>query len=477
MKRLMGRKRKLITGWRLFFLAVLAVASLWFVEDRFVSSAAARAFYPADTYCMVSSWDFPKAWAAFHRSDVFQRMKKDWPRPYGGWELATRLSTGIRPDPNRWTLWMGRRTVFAYAPEGVGITSYPGHLTRIVDALRRVLRYGPDDKGIATYREYNYAWRDGYLIASKSRAYVEAALAETNAPLLHTDSDALFTVQWEGEHPGYINFQNGSGAPVSGQMEFTTSDGERALTLPQAWPSTPLLSLTARKPDDIAALLAAAEGLVKDSSAYPQFRARAVDSIASWGLNAPRAGWAEGSDHLSLAVMDINAEQALPLPDLAVALRYPDISPETSPFAEFTAGRETIPFEWSGNTGVLLPLLGTEWSPCVVRTQHDWIVTSREALMAKVSGNLAEGPACAADVDVALRASWEKLGTFAEQIVARLAEDEAIPRMNLNDARADLVPKITALSKLGEIQIDGAVRGGTLKISGHLAKPAEGSAP
>ena len=120
-----------------------------------------------------------------------------------------------------------------------------------------------------------------------------------------------------------------------------------------------------------------------------------------------------------------------------------------------------------------MPLLGTEWSPCIARTPHDWIATSREPLMADIAGNLAEGPACAAEVDVALRASWEKIGAFAEQIVQRLAKDEIIPRMNVDDVRADILPKIKAVSKLGEVRIDGSVRGGTLKFSGHLAEPTE----
>ncbi|MCC6796710.1 MAG: hypothetical protein IT366_16440 [Candidatus Hydrogenedentes bacterium] len=469
----MGRKRKLITGWRLFFLAVVAVASFWFTENRFVSSAAARAFYPAGTYCMISSWDFPKAWAAFHRSDVFQRMRKDWPRPYGDWELAVRLDTGIRPDPNRWTLWMGRRTVLAYAPEGVGITSYPGHLTRMADALRSALGYRPDDKGIATYREFSYAWRDGYLIASKSRAYVEAALADSDAPLLHTDSDAMFTVQWEGEHPGYVNFENGAGAPVSGQMEFSATDGERALTLPQAWPTAPMLSVTAREPDDAVALFSVFENVIEDAPIYPWLRGLVGQTITGLGVRAPREDWAAGADHVSIALLDVAADQAVPLPDMALALRYPDAAPERSPIGEMIEGIETLPYVWGSNSGVMVPLLGTEWSPCIARTPHDWIVTSREPLMAEIAGKLAEGPACAAEVDVALRASWEKLGAFADQMVQRFAKDEMIPRMNVDDVRANILPKIAAASKLGELRIDGTARGGTLKFSGHLAKSTE----
>jgi hypothetical protein len=97
--------------------------------------------------------------------------------------------------------------------------------------------------------------------------------------------------------------------------------------------------------------------------------------------------------------------------------------------------------------------------------------------MAEVAGNLADGPACAAEADIALRASWEKLGTCAEAVVSRLGADEILPRMNIDDVSADVLPKITALSTLGEIAIDGVAREGTLKFSGYLAKAAKGAGP
>jgi hypothetical protein len=477
MHREMGRKRKRITGWRLFFFTIVALTVLWLLDDRSVRAAATRGFYPPDTYCMISSWDFPRAWVALVGGDAMKRMKRDWPRPYMELELAARLGTGIRPTPPRWGLWLGKRTVFAFAPEGVGITAYPGHLLRWADALRSAIGYGPGADGIATYRDYCYAWREGYLVASPFRAYVEAALSGDSAPRLHSDSEALLTFQWEGQHRGFINLLAGAGLPVSGQLEFAATDGERPMTLPQAWPSTPVISLTARSADDLDEVWSAIDGALAGSSAYSSARAAALGVARTWGLAPPDPNWDAGADHISIALIDVDTRSAIPTPDLAFAMRYAEAVPESDPFSGILANRQAIPFEWNNCPGFMAPLLGTEWSPCVAKSPHEWIMTTRGPVMAEVAGNLADGPACAAEADITLRASWEKLGTCAEAVVSRLGADEILPRMNIDDVSADVLPKITALSKLGEIAIDGVSREGTLKFSGYLAKAAKGAGP
>ena len=469
----MGRKRKLITGWRLFIFTVCATLILWIADDYFVRKSAAQGFYPPDTYCMISSWDFPRAWAALNRGDAMKRMKDDWPRPYGALELGARLGTGIRPTPARWSIWLGRRTVFAFAPEGVGITAYPGHLTRWADALRSMAGWGPGEDGIGTYRDYYYAWHSGYLVASGSRAYVAAALTGESAPRLHSDSEALLTIQWEGVHRGFVNVREGKGLPVSGQVDFVASDGERPMTLPHAWPAEPVVSLTARSVDDLENAWAAVDLSLQHPTVYADARAATISLTRAWGLQAPESGWSDGADHVSIALFDVETRSPQLVPNVAFVMRYADDVPEASPFAHILANRQSAPFAWNDCPGTMTPLLGSEWSPCAAKAPHDWVLTSREPLMAEVAGNLADGPACAADVDVALRISWEKLGKWAEAIVLQLGAGEVIPQMSVDDVRADVLPKITALSKLGDVTIDGVAHGGTLKFSGYLAKATE----
>lgn len=473
----MARKRKLVTGWRLLFAAIAACGVLWGLNEHFIRAAPARGFYPPDTYLMLSSWDFPRAWLAIDHSDVFERMEEDWPRPYRDLELQMRLVTGVRPTPERWSIWLGRRLVFACAPEGTGLTAYPGRLLRWAHALRGLVGYGPDTEGIARYRDLYYAWRDGYLIASASREYVAAALTGASAPLLHSNSDALMTLQWEGVHAGYVNIRRGDGLPVAGQLDFAVTDGARPLTLPNAWPRRPAISLTARDAGDLWEVWSALDNALARSTDYAAASSGAAKAWTAWGLQRPGLDWTTGADHLSLALLEVDTRSTLPVPGVAWAMRFSDEAPGLEPLERVFASRPFVPYQWDGNHGFMAPILGMEMSPCAVRTLHDWVLTTTEPLMAEVAGHLADGPACAAEVDVALRASWSELGKIAEGLALRLAEDELIPRMNTDDIGATVVPKIKALSMLGEIALDGVAREGTLKFSGHLAKSEEGETP
>ncbi|NUM52172.1 MAG: hypothetical protein HUU46_00880 [Candidatus Hydrogenedentes bacterium] len=473
----MARKRKLITGWRLLFFTILVCAVFLAVDDRFVRGAPARGFYPRSTYLMVSSWDFPRAWTTIDRGDVFERMKEDWPRPYRELELATRLTTGIRPTPERWNIWLGCRTVFAVAPEGVGITAYPGRLLRWADALRGAFGFGPGNNGIGQYRDVYYAWRDGYLIASPSRAYVAAACIDETAPLLHSDSDALLTIQWEGAHRGFVNLAPGDGMPISGQVEFTATDGARPITLPQSWPVEPAVSISARNIGDIARAWTALDAALARAEIYGPLRAVTAKAIAAWGVRPPAADAFESADHVSIVLLDVDNSGSVPIPRAALAARFADSAPNVQPLAEMFAERQTVPYEWKGSAGIMAPLLGMAFSPCVAETPYDWILTTNESVMADVAGNLSEGPACGADVDIALRASWEKLGAIAEALVLRAAEDGLVPRRSSEDIKADVIPRLTALSRLGGLTVDGVAREGTLKFSGYLAKAGESELP
>lgn len=473
----MGRMRRIVTGWRVFFLACVAVLLFGVIDERHALSGTAQGFYPPQTYCMISAWDFPKAWSELLRSDALKRMAEDWPRPHKELELAVRLGTGVRPTPVRWRFWLGHRTVFAFAPEGIGITAFPGHALRWADALRRALGYVPDADGIGQYRGFFYTWRNGYLVASSSRDYVSAAKSQAGAPRLHSDSEALLTVQWEGEHPGFADLMPGAGLRVSGQVAFACADGGRPITLPQAWPSTSLVTVSARSTDDIERAWTALDSALARVDVYAALRQHILVPASLWNLHAPSPEWVQNVDHVSIALLDIEAKETMPVPVLAFAMRYADSAPEADPFSSIFQSRQKVPFEWNGNAGYMAPLLGTAISPCVARTQREWMLTTNGPAMSEVAGHLADGPACAGEVDVALRASWEKIGDALEAVVLQLGEAEALPRMNANDVRAVVLPKIKALSKLGRIALDGVAREGTLKFSGHLAKPVEGGAP
>jgi len=174
-------------------------------------------------------------------------------------------------------------------------------------------------------------------------------------------------------------------------------------------------------------------------------------------------------------LMHVDTDETIPVPSVGLALRYVDAVPEANPFQFLVGGRQVLPYDWSGCTGVMMPLLGPGISPSFARCLHDWLALSNEPLMARTAGKLADGPACSADVDLAIRLSWKKAGEAAEPVALSLGDLEVLSRMGQNDVRADVIPKIKALATLGELSIDGVARNGTLKFSGNLAQAPEGS--
>ncbi|MDZ4860356.1 MAG: hypothetical protein SGI88_15370, partial [Candidatus Hydrogenedentes bacterium] len=343
----MGRKRKIITGWRLIVLTLCAIAGFNVYDSRVINAAPLRGFYPASTSYVLSSWDFPRAWRSLLRNDAVIRMRKDWPRPYAPLELAARKKTGIRPTPSRWQLWMGKRIVFAESDEGFGITAYPGSLLRWADWVRNFAGAKPGNDGILQLGDTYYAWREGYLIASPARAYVVAAITTTDAPSPNSDNTALLTVQWMGQHPGFFHLRPGAGLPITGEVEFDARDGQRPLTLPQAWPKTPIASVTTRNSEDFAQLWRLASGWFDGSETLSELRHRAETLAKIWNVRALRPEWDTGADHVAIALFDVDTRGGIPLAEAALAMRYAEAAPQTSPFDGVLDASHVLPYEWN----------------------------------------------------------------------------------------------------------------------------------
>ncbi|MDZ4858228.1 MAG: hypothetical protein SGI88_04540, partial [Candidatus Hydrogenedentes bacterium] len=106
----------------------------------------------------------------------------------------------------------------------------------------------------------------------------------------------------------------------------------------------------------------------------------------------------------------------------------------------------------------------------VAQSSREWIASTNEAAMAGLAGRLREGPACAADVDVAVRVSWARFGEGADVVAAWLGENDLLPRLGEADVRGSLATRIKALSHLGELRIDGEARTNVIKFTGSLAE-------
>lgn len=471
----MIRVRRILTGWRLFIIALVLFAALLLANDYKAVSAPLRGFYPSDTTFLIATWDAPRAWREIEGSDVFMRMRKDWPRPHADLELAARLRTGVRPTPVRIRVWLGRRAVVALAPEGVGVTAYPGFFLRMGDRVRRILGHGPDADGISSFRSLHYAWRDGYLIASQSREFVVRALEDTDSPRLRADENALLTLQWAGEYEGFVHLRRGAGLPINGQLRFAATDGTAPLTLPNAWPNHPAATLSCRDLRDAQKLWTVVASAATDLSWAREPLDTATALLRAWNIQVP-PDWDSGAEQVSLALFGM-VDGAVPVPECAMAMRFADPAPDTASLTGLVPAFPSIAYTWNGAPGALFPLLGADLSPCVARTERDWLVATREPVMAAIAGGMAAGPACRPDVDVAVRVSWEQLAAIAESVAPLAGEYELFPRIGKADVQARVTPKLNALSALGELSVDGVVRETTLSFTGYLARPIEGTIP
>lgn len=462
-------------GWRLPLATLLALILLAAADEWFVESAPYHGYYPGNAYWAISSSQFPSNWRRIESSDVYGRLVEEWPRPQNEIELAIRLGAGVRPTPVRWRLWMGSRFVVAQSPEGIGVSTYPGFLLRVLDGLRStVLGRGPD--GIAQWGAYYYSWRDGFLIVSRSREYVISSLGERGANQLRSRSDGNLTFQWFGENEGFMRLLPGDDMPVEGQVRISVADGTTPITLANAWPGNPVFAITVRTGEDVTQISRVLDAAASGLPIWDKLKRGGSVLWRSWNLGTLPANWDAPADQLSLALLNVDVQSDLPLPDLAFVMRGSGARVIQHPMLTLAGGRATVPYEWAGEPGVAVPLLGPALMPCFGQSGRDWIATVNESTMASLAGAMSAGPACPPDVDIAVRLSWERAGKIAESIVEKAGALELIPGVNVSDVQRDVGPKLRALSQLGEAALEGHARGNWVHFSGYLTRTNAGHA-
>jgi hypothetical protein len=132
--------------------------------------------------------------------------------------------------------------------------------------------------------------------------------------------------------------------------------------------------------------------------------------------------------------------------------------------------RQTIPYEWNGLQGSMTPLLGQNLSLYVCSSDTDRLVSNSEVTMAGLAGRLALGPAENGDIDLAIAVDWKKLSASLDEMAAIAGELQLLPRMNIDDVRHTIQPKLKGLSELGMMSLTGRVEQGQLVFSGHVFK-------
>lgn len=447
---------------------MLAAAGAWW-NDRIARNAPLQPLHPKDVQWTFSTANFPAYWSALEKGDLVSRIADDWPRPQSSLELAARLSTGIRPTPGRWQLWLGYRLAVSKTADGIGVSAYPGWLLRAADVALRVITGNRDADGVSRYGAWHYGWRDGFLVASLSRAYVVACTTHPDPSPLQCRDDGAPVFEWKGDSEGYIRLLPGEGLAVEGSIKANISDGPTPLTLSRAWPEPPALSVTARD----AASLRTVGGLLADTfdqvEAWGHARQLGAIAAETWGLSWEAIPEASGAHQIAAAVLDVDTSHALPVPLIAFAIRGPGAigTPALNVFPQI----QPIAYEWNGFPGAMTPLLGARFSLYACTANDDFLVTTSEPVMSELAGQLALGPAENAEIDVVLTADWEKVANALDALAQVAGEYQLLPRMNGDDVRHTISPRLTGLSKLGTMNLAGHVTQGRIEFSGNLFQP------
>jgi hypothetical protein len=221
---------------------------------------------------------------------------------------------------------------------------------------------------------------------------------------------------------------------------------------------------------DLASVLAAADTALNAVPGWQRFH-NAVATVAHcWALDALPPNWDQPVDECGLALMGIDAETT-PVPALALVLRCPRPMRESHPLTAWGACTDTLPYEWAGRSGLIVPLLSEQFALCLAGYGNDWYAATQEPLMARLLGRLEPGEAV--DADVAVRIDWRPIGGFAETLLRRAAEFDLIPRRGLNDVEYEFVPLARLVSQLGTLEVLGRADKGGIAFEGYLVMPLE----
>ena len=446
------------------------LAAIAWLDARIKSQAPLRGYCPSTAEAVLYSADFGTFWGSALDTKPVQRIRAEWRGAGSGIELHLRKLTGIRPTPARWRLWMGERFLSAKTPSAFGVCTYPGLLMRGVSKLHGLVRDPIDASGVRAYGDVYFAWRDGFLIASQDPDYVRAAL-ESDPVEMKPDASPLAVV-FESRVAPIVSLElmASDEFPIRGQIPSTVSARSAPMTLPSAWSTPPIAACSASAWHDIASLLTVADEALAHSAHWNDIRAAGSELMTTWNLSPPPATWQdERLDHCSLLLTGFDITSTVAYPELAFVVRSTLPAAGAHPLeGVLPAEIEGIPYEWGGYPGMLYPMTGSQWAPCLGHQGRDWLGTSRERVMRSLVANMDEGPPI--DADFTIQVDWEQVASALQRILMNVEDLELFPEMNADEVRSNLVPIAKSIRHLGRTVILGTHVDGTNTLNGLLAR-------
>ncbi len=461
--------------WGALIAVCLILAILAAVDYHIKHADPGIGFYPPGASCVILSSDFPAFCADLAATETADRFLAETPRPFDAFELAVRKTTGVRPTPLRWRVWLGPRLLYARWNGTHGICAHPGLLVRVAHSLRTLADAGSDADGVYTYAEHFYAWRNGYLLVSPSREYVMAALdAPPSDPPMQGKPNDLW-VRWKD---GAFKVSPETNVPVSGTLNIALSATGNPLVLSEAWPDTTLISLTTHTPGDAAAIWQTARFPIENMPIYSRLAPLAASVWEQWALDSPGEDWARRVDECSFALTGINTTATLPIPEWGVMLRASSTDRMSDhPWETAIAPLAPIEYAWEGRPGLVATLLGEEMAVCLANDGGLWLAASQQHLMNDLLATTEPGHQTQADA--ILEIDWHTAGKTAENLVRMAGEWELVSEMNAQEADAFLGKYARSVARMGRLRILAHAQDSGVDFQGSLASPedVEGNRP
>ncbi len=447
-------------------LGALACLAVLGVVNAALKRAPVTGYCPDAAQWVLSTEDAGTLCSSFAGTRVGKGVTKAFGEFLGNFERDVRLRFGIRPTILRWRVWMGDYLVIASTPKGTGASVRPGVLLWTVERVHRLLKGAAAASGdISSYGSWYYGWHQGFLVFSTSRDYVEGAL--NGQGVKHSGARDAVLFRSLGADGFNVTICGTPGIPISGSVRSSVQHGSFALTLPESWPNPPILSLSVRKPEELAGLAQVAKPWLEGPRL--QLLAAYFETVWNrWDVPGLGDGWDAGVSETSLALTDVDMASAFPMPVLSCVMRGGGAVAGKHPLEAIAGNSPSYPAEWNGELGLRIPWLGEDLTLCLGRSGRDWLATSREPAMAQLAAERRDGPDV--DADVALRIDWAKAGHVLSQLMPQLADWGFLPEMNQRDAERRFGPLFDFLSKLGEASVNGRYVRDRLVFDGFLAK-------
>ncbi len=407
------------------------IAALIAVDHR-QKQTESPGFIPegATWYCYVADW--PTCWTQLAENNLWHETRPQLLPAMRTAELRVFRAAGVRPTPRRFRLYLGRSLLVASTGDAYGICVKPGVFVRTALALKRLVTRSASNDVLESGSVF-LAMRDGFLIASESRHFVDAALrggALVLAQRARPNSCQFVVLNPDGQPPRLqLSLDPAPGLPVNGLLRTDLPTTGCGYSLDAVPPIPAIAFMSCGSFQHLGACARALIAMAPHLTALEPMRlfiAAASDAFLQ-PLIGGLSDWASIPDRpLSVMWTGLQTESVLPVP--AVGLRATRLTGDSlHPLAPMLEAADAMPHEWDSASGSLAPWLGAAMTICLAQDQALWLAASTEPLMAQ----LASAPPPSPDSNqhqLLLEIDWTKAAEALRGAAAQWSTLELAPQ-------------------------------------------------